>query len=918
MKRVSDHGPVATQLLYGREAELAALRGLIETVEDGGSAVIVRGDAGIGKSTLLAAAQSDAGSAGMEVLNAAGVQSEAQLPFAGLHQLLRPLLPHLDHLPSPQRAALEAAFGISDDAAPDLFLIALATLELLGEAAARRPLLLVVEDAHMLDRSTVDVLAFVARRVSLEPIVLVIAVRDDMDDPFAAANLSELRLEPLDDATAGDLLDDHAPDLAPGVRARVLDQAAGNPLALVELPNAIGPALDGTTVLPDHLPLSTRLEQAFAARLFDLPEQTRTLLLLAACDGASVVDELVSAAEILRGSTPAPDALAPAVAERLIALNESHVRFRHPLVASAVYQAASMPERLAAHAALARVLADRPDRSVWHRAAATVGRDETVASELEQTAARSRRRGALGSAVAAFERAAQLSEAAPEAARRLLAAAELASELGRADVVLPLLAAVEPFELNPLERGRVAWIREMFSSRPLDGAAVRFFLETAEEAEAAGDPDLALDALTLVAGHCWRSDLGQVQRERGIAAADSFGTVDGDLRVLAILSYLAPLARGQSVLDRLSRTTKENDADALRLLGVAGVVIGAFDLASGLLASAASELRAQGRLGQLPRVLAAQATAASRLSDWNVAIPAAEECVALATEIGQPVWVGVAKSARAIAAAVRGDEDEADALAAEAEEIGVRLGARFLPADVQLGRGALLLALGRYADATAQLQRVHDANDRAFHAFIRWWGIGDLAEAAVYAGQGDAVRPLVDELMRLTDAPVSFIQIGLRFARAVLAADDEAEELFQEALGPDVNRWPFQRARLLLAYGAWLRRQRRVAESRTPLRAARDAFDALGARPWGERARQELRASGESSRRREPSARDELTPQELQIAQLAATGQTNREIGQQLYLSHRTVGSHLYRIFPKLGITSRSQLGAALDVTPSG
>lgn len=911
---------MATLPLYGREAELAALRELIDSVPDRGSAVVVRGEAGIGKSTLLEAVKSDADAARMDVLNAAGVRSEAHLPFAGLHQLLRPLLADLEQLPAPQRAALEAAFGITEGVAPDLFLIALATLELLGEAATRGPLLLVVEDAHLLDRSTVDVLAFVARRVEMEPVVLLIAVRDDASDPFSASNLNELLVEALDDESAGELLDAHAPDLAPGVRVRVLEEAAGNPLGLIELPKALPASLEGTTLLPDHLPLSARLERAFTARLSDLSDPARTLLLLAACDGACVHSELASAAEILRGSLPAVDALAPAVADGLIVFDETHVRFRHPLVGSAVYHAASVPERLAAHAALARVLAERPDRGVWHRAAATVGRDELVASELEQAAVRARKRGAIGSAVAALERAAQLSEDRADQARRFLRAAELAAELGRPDIVPPLLAQAEPFDLGPLERGRMAWIREMFSSRPLDGpAAIQFFLETAAEAEAAGDTDLALELLTLVASRCWRSDLGEAQRQKGIAAADALGTIDTDLRVLAILSYLAPLARGQALFERVGRAPVESDAEAMRLLGTAGVVLGAFDLAAARLAAAAAGLRAQGRLGHLPRVLALQAAAASRLADWNVAIPAAEECEALATEIGQPLWVGIAKSSQALVAAVRGDEDDAESLAAEAEAIGIRLGASFLLADVQLVRGVSLLGAGRHADALAQLQRVHDPDDPAFHAFIRWWAIGDLAEAAAHAGEGPAARARVDELLQLTNGtPVSSILVGLRFARAVLAADDEAEARFQDALGPDLNRWPFQRARLLLAYGAWLRRQRRVAESRMPLRAARDAFDALGARRWGERARQELRAAGEGSRGRTPSARDQLTPQELQIAQLAAAGQTNREIGQQLYLSHRTVGSHLYRIFPKLGITSRSQLGSALDAVPGG
>jgi DNA-binding CsgD family transcriptional regulator len=907
-------GRVATLALHGREAELARLDALIAAAADGGGGLVLRGEAGVGKSTLLDAARHRAEAAGMTVLTAAGVQSEAHLPFAGLHQLLQPLLGDLDALPAPHRAAIEAAFGMSEEASPNPFLIALATLELLGEAAARSPLLIVAEDAQWLDNSTSDVFAFVARRVSLEPIVLLFAVRDDVANPFEQAQLGEIALRPLERSPAADLLDAHAPELAPAVRERILDEAAGNPLALVELPAALESQLDDGSVLPEHLPLSDRLERAFAARLSELPDTTQTLLLAAAADSHSLMDEAVGATVSVVGQPVSADELESATKVRLVDVGDARVRFRHPLVRSAVYRAAGAAERQAVHQALADLLADDPDRSVWHRAAAAPAGtiDEATAAELEATAERAQRRGAPGVAVVALQRAAELSEG-PEHLRRLLLAAERAFELGRRDIALPLLAEADTLDLAVSQRGRLTWIRENLDPRPLDSTTVRFLVDTAEGAAEAGDRNLALDLLWLVASRCWWSFLGEEQRIAGLAAAESLGSLDDDPRILAIVAYLAPLERGEELIAALERASGTGGDDSRGLLATAAFATGAFDLAETFLGASAARLRSQGLLGHLPRLLVLQGTVTARAPDWNIAVPAAEEGARLASELGQPAWVAGAKTVEAYVAALRGDEAGAEAAAAEAEGVALPLGANFLLTAVQWARGLAALGAGRHLDAYGELLRTHDPADPSFHTHMRWWAIADLAEAAAHSGDLDEGRRLLDELTSLAaTTPGSWVQLGLRHARAVLADDDEAEQLFQTALSAKVNRWPYQRARLLLAYGAWLRRHRRVAESRTPLRAARDAFDALGVSAWGERARQELRASGETSRTRTPEARDDLTPQELQIAQMAAVGLTNREIGQQLYLSHRTVGSHLYRLFPKLGITSRAQLSSVL------
>ena len=899
-----------TSLILGRDRELDAIAGLLDGVGERGGALLVRGEPGIGKSTLLREATRRASGSGMRVLGTTGVHAETHLPFAGLHQLLLPVLDHLDALPAPHREAVQAAFGMSGAPAPDLFRIALAALELIGDAAADAPVLLAVEDAHWLDAATADVLAFVARRLESEPVALLATLRDAPAISLGEAGLPELRLEGLGEGAAAAVLDHHAPSLEPAVRERLFREAEGNPLALVELP--VPWQRDGAE-LSQWLPLTARLEQAFAARGSELPAGTRTLLLLAAVDDGGLLAEVLDAAGRFPGVEATLDALEPAVSARLIELDDMRVRFRHPLVRSAIHQAASASQRQAAHAALAEALVGQPGRRVWHRAASVIGADEEVAAELEDAAALAQRRGDIVAAVAALERAAGVSPDAGRRARRLLRAGELAVELGRRDLAERMLREVEPLEPGQLAHARITWIREMIQAGIPGEAGRAALVRAAELARAEGETDLALNLLWLVASRCWWNDPGPEARRLVLEAALRIGTVDDDLRILSIVAYVAPAEQGELIHDRLAMAPA-GDAGATRLLGSAAVTIGAFDQAATLLAAAAAELRDQGRLGHLSRVLVLRAWAATFVGDWDVALPAAEEAGRLAVETGEPVWAGGAQLVAAMLGALRGQHDEALSHAAAAEQAVLPTGAAFMLAGVQLARGLAALGAGRHEDAYGHLLRVFDPEDPAHHPFMRCWMIGDLAEAALHGGTREEAAAL---LAAIEAGPVSspYGLAAIRFARALLAAPAEAGALYQDALGSEVRRWPFLRARVLLAYGAWLRRERRVAESRAPLRAAREAFDALGAGPWSDRARQELRASGETSRRRATDARDELTPQELQIAQLAAEGLSNREIGQTLYLSHRTVGSHLYRIFPKLGITSRSELPGALRVT---
>jgi DNA-binding CsgD family transcriptional regulator len=907
-----DHAMLATAPLFGREIETQMLGDLLDQGHDRGGSLVVSGEPGIGKSALLQEASTRARGDGMLVLTATGVQCEAQLPFAGLHQLLQPVLGQVDGLAARQRDALLAAFGLIDAAAPDLFLTALAVLDLLADCAVRAPVLIVAEDAHWLDRATSDVLAFVGRRLEFEPILLIAAIRDGFESPFNDAGLRSLHLEPLSVPAAAALLDSRAPGLPAAVHERLLGEAAGNPLALVELPAALKHA-DNKPSLPAWLPLTTRLEQAFTARVFELPIATRTALLVAAVNDSSRLADVLGATVVLAGAGVTVDVLTPAVAARLVEIDDAEFRFRHPLMRTAIYQAASVSQRHAAHAALAEVLSGQPERRVWHRAASIIGPDEEVAGELEAAAARAQRRGATAAAVPALRRAASLSEGQARIGR-LLRAAQLAFELGQHDLALGLLADAEPLDLRPEEQARVVWIRESVADGTLgDAASARSLAAIADRAGADGDSGLAIKLLCVAALRCWWADPGQLARDHIVSAAERLDVDQSDPRLLVILSYAAPIGQGATVTGRLDRLVPA-DADAFRLTGMAAMAVGAFDAATARLAAAAARLRAQGRLALLARALTLQAWSELQLADLSAAIPAAEEGGRLAQETNQPLFMATAQAVQAGLAALRGDQEAAAALAAQAERAGLHQSANAVLATAQLARGLAALANGLPADALQHLRRIHDRTDPAYHEVLRCCTIGDLAEAARRSGDPESIRIFMNEMEAAAgQTPSPLLHASLRYARALLADDADADALFETALESDMRTWPFLRARTQLAYGEWLHRQRRNAASRVPLRAARETFDALGVTPWSERARQQLRATGETSRPRTPEAREQLSPQELQIAQLAAEGLTNREIGQKLYLSPRTVGSHLYRTYPKLGITSRTQLREALE-----
>ncbi len=903
--------------LIGRELESNALTERMDAAREGaGGALVLRGAPGIGKTSLLRMVRAHAAATGLQILVTTGVQSEAQIPFAGLHQLLKPVVHDIDRLPASYGKALQSAFGLSDEPVTGPFVVAMAILHLLGESADRAPLLLLVDDAQWLDASTAAALAFVARRLESDPIVMIGALRDGFESPLLEADLPELTIAALPEAHARALLAASAPELDQGLRDRVLQNAAGNPLALVELSTALRSAHADRWFEGSDLPLTARQERAFADRLASLPRESRSFLRVAAADERGLIAELLAAAAQLEGRAITLEAATAATAAGLVEVDGPELRFRHPLMRSAIHQAMSLEERRATHAALATTLEADPDRQVWHRASATVGTDARIAEQLDDISRRAHRRGAVGVAIQALERAAQLAETPDVRGIHLSRAAIFAMILGRASAVLRFLDTMDDEHVPVVERPSVITMRESYGRGAWSGASrIAEFLEIAERLRTEGNVERGLGVLFVVANRCWWSNPDDDTRRALVSVLERFPVPQDDPRVVCILAMASPVEHGALVLEHVSRRSAQPVAERGgpddQRFGLAAHAVGDFVRAERFIEARAQFLRAQGLLGGLVSSLLKLAWTKLQLGDWKSAETMSTEAERLAEETGQLDLAAAAKLATATIAAYRGDVDVAERLAAAGEGSLFASGANPQRAMVQWPRGVAALAADRYDEAYQQLRRIFDPADPCFHPHVRSWVLVDLVDAAVRAGHEGEASAIVRDLEPIAARTGSPLLVGaLHFARSALSPDDH-EASFQADAG--LATWPFTRARLQLAYGIWLRRQRRVADARAPLRAARNAFDALGALPWGERARQELRASGEASRQRNYDLTDALSPQELQIAQLAAAGMSNTEIGQQLFLSHRTIGSHLYRVFPKLGITARSHLRSALQ-----
>ena len=891
--------------LTGRDSERALINGLLEDATARGATLVIRGTPGIGKSALLEWAAATAGDE-FQVLRAAGTPAEFGLPFAALHQIVRPILSHSIRLPRHRREALDVAFGKESDSPPDLFSVAMAALDLIAEAAARKPVLVLADDVHWMDPSSQQALAFVARRISCDRVVLLATHRDGEEGSLADPAFAGIYLAPLDGASAAEIVDRAANVLDARTRTLILEVASGNPLALLELPRTVTAVDDATDT--DRLPLTRRLDRSFAARIGDLDATTRTALNLAALNDSGDIAEIIAATELLVGAAT-PAVFDPATSAGLISVEGTAVRFEHPLIRSSIYQRLSPTTQQAGHNALARVLHGSPERALWHWAAAALQPDSALAAGLEQSADRSLQRGATSNAVYALERSAQLSVESVDRRRRIFRAAALGYAAGRAAQADRLRSSYRALMGDDADRLRYEWLYELSGTDRGGEQRVSVLVDLADQAQAVNDDNLAIQFLRAAAERCWNFCPARPVGKSVIAAADRLAVADAPARA-ALLAYGAPLESADDVLEIIA-SVKASDRGATTTyqLGHAAACVGAFDVSETLLTEAVDMLRSEGRLHTLGTALVLLSWSALRLGRWSTAVSAAEEGGRLCAETDQPFWHACALAAHAAVAAQRGDFATANDLIQVAEQVASAHHFAAANAVILFARATTASGQGQYERAFAHLARLHDPSDSAHHPVHGLWSLASLAEAAAMCGETDAARRILTALrpdVRVTRSPAG--QVNLTYARAVLASENEIETRLREAIWSDMATWPIERNRLLLTYGTWLRRRRRARESRDYLREARDGFERLGARPWAERAREELRAAGERSNLPVADAWEALSPQEIQIASMVIQGLTNREVGERLFISHRTVGSHLYRMFPKLGISSRSEL----------
>jgi len=910
--------------LRGRSDEHAVLDRLLRDVRGGQSAVLViRGEAGVGKTALLRHAVGQA--SGFRVAQIAGVESEMELPYAGLHQLCAPLLDRLDELPEPQQVALRVALGLAPGDPPDRFLVALATLGLMSAATEERPLFCVVDDFQWLDDATAQAVGFVARRLLAEPVALVLAVREPSDE-HRLTGLPELALRGLDAADARALLETVIPGpIDEGIRDRIVAETHGNPLALLELPRGMSAAeLAGGYAVPASLGLSGSIEDGFKRRLDALPADTLRLVQLAAADPVGEPLLVWRAAERLQ--IP-PEAATPAIEADLLEIR-TQVRFRHPLVRSAAYRSASPSERHALHAALADATdaETHPDRRAWHRAQAAAGPDEDVAAELVRSAARAQARGGIAASAAFLENAATLTPEPAERVRRLLAAAHAKRDAGALEAAVQLLTAAEAGPMSTLQAAEAEHLRGdvAFDQRRV-GDAARLLVGAARRLEPL-DPELARTThLEALGAAIWAADLdtpGAVLEAAQAAraappATDAPGPVDLVLDALAVRltdGYPAAVPPLQQALETvLALEAPAGDLGRwLWLTGARATGLIALELwdadAWHVLASRQVQVaRDAGALVQLQFAL--NFFARSRLASGELtgaAILVEEE-----RAIAQAMGTGAVGYAEMMLAAGRGQESLASQLI---ERMLQAASARGLGRMVDVAtymKAVLCNGVGRYDVARDAARAAFEHRDHVgFGQFI----VGELAEAASRTGDRALLEAALEWLAERTRVTRTDWVLGIEArVRALLDEGNAAERGYRESIARlEGTRLRMELARGHLLYGEWLRRGARRMDAREQLRAAHDIFGAIGAAGFAERARHELLATGETVRKRTDDTRDDLTPQEEHIARLAVAGRTNPEIGAELFISPRTVEWHLKKVFTKLGVTSRKALPDAL------
>jgi len=904
--------------LRGRRRECEVLDDLLATARTGESRVLVlRGEAGTGKTALLDHLATSA--TDFRIARAAGVESEMELAYAGLHQLCGPFAKRIERLPAPQRDALGTAFGLRSGDAPNRFLVGLAVLGLLSDVAEEKPLLWIVDDTHWLDEASSQTLAFVARRLAAESVVMVVAMRDSAREHFVG--FDELVVRGLRASDARALLESVLTGpIDERVRDRLIAETRGNPLALLELPRGMTPAeMAGGFGPPYASSLTGRIEESFRRRLAPLAPSTRMLLLVASAEPAGDPVPVWRALAALGVDPSAENAAAD-----LVELG-SQVRFRHPLVRSAVYRAASPDERRRAHRALADATDPDvdPDRRAWHRAHATAGPDADVASELERSAGRAQARGGLAAAAAFLERAAEMTPQPADRARRALAAAQSKQRAGAPDAALRLLAVAEAGPLGELDQARAQLLRAQVTFAVTRGGdAPKLLLEAAKRLEpldAALARETYLDAFAaaLFADQLARGvGLHEIAEavltaERSDSSRRSPDPCDLLLEGIAVVT-IEGYAAGAPILKRAVsafRDERVSDDDALRWLWLACRAARALgdDAAWDELTERQVRLaREAGDLSLLPIALAERFSVELFLGDLGAAAALVVEIEAVTEATGSHL----APHGAIALAAWRGREAEATAMIDAQRREVVRRGEGLWLVATEWASAVLFNGAGRYEDALAVAER---ALGHPHELGVSTWVPTELIEAAARSGHPERAAGPLRRLQEISSAAGTDWALGVEArSRALLSKGAAAESLYRDAIVRlSRTRVRVALARAHLLYGEWLRRENRRVDAREQLRLAHDIYAEIGMNGFVERARRERMATGETMRNRSPETRDALTAQEAQIARLAAEGCTNPEIAAQLFISPRTVEWHLRKVFAKLGIGSRKELGGA-------
>ncbi|WP_084467658.1 helix-turn-helix transcriptional regulator [Promicromonospora sukumoe] len=912
--RKPSEGRWHTTPLTGRRTECQELDELVNAIKQPGESrvLVIHGEAGVGKSALLDYLAEHA--PGCLVVRGAGVQSEVDLAFAGLHQLCSPVLGHLDRLPEPQSEALRTVFGMSAGPPPDRFLVGLAVLGLLSIAAEVRPLVCLVDDLQWLDRETAQVMAFVARRLAAESIALVFATR--VTDG-GLEHLPSLRLEGLTDAAARRLLGLVLPGpIDEAVLDQIVTETRGNPLALLELPQGlslaelaggfgiVGAALDGS------------IEESFRRRVKAVPRESQTLLLLAAADPTGDSGLVWRAAQRLGIG---PDASAPATEAGLAAFG-ARVLFRHPLARSAAYWSAGPQDRRDAHRALADVTDERtdPDRRAWHRAHGSAGPDAALAAELERSATRAQARGGLGAAAAFLRQAVVLTVDPGERARRGLAAAQVALDAGSFDEARELIDLTGQGRLDDVQRATVDTMRaELSFVTSRGGDAPRLLLDAARRFERV-DLDRArttyADALVAaifanrLAGP--GGTVTEVARAVGSAPTSRHGSGSFDLLINGTArglceSYAAGVPALRSALATFGSDISSEEEMQLMYLACITAIRLWDDAAWDSLSSRYVELvRTTGALSKLPLALTARAHMLLFAGD----LPGAASLIEEQRIVTEATGSGLTPYGAMWLAALRGSRQGAEPLIQATVEDASRRGEGIGVAFAEGASALLNNGLGRFEEAMAAGLRA-TAYDKDLAALN--WVLVELVESALRCGETVIADDACQKIAEMAHATgTDWARGALARTRALVSTGEAADRLYRESLtrlGRTRLRVDLARAHLL--YGEWLRRERRRSEAREHLRQASSMFDDMGVAAFAERARRELRAAGgPAPHRDQPGLSQQLTAQEAQIAMLARDGLSNREIATRLFISAHTVQYHLRKVFPKLGITSRSQL----------